>query len=96
MQWLWTWDGRSFGYRRNDLLFTKNGNNVGYFADEEVYSTHGNYLGELKNGRLITKNSSRHKRSSTRVPTIGTSFADKVDYVGYAMYAGYEDFPEID
>lgn len=95
MQWLWTWGGRSFGYRRDDLLFTKDGSNIGYFQGEEVYSTHGEYLGELKNGRLITKNSSTYKRSSTRVPTVGTSYVDRVDYVGYAMYAGYEDFPEL-
>ena len=96
MHWLWTWSGRSFGYRQGDLLFTKNGNHIGYFQDEEIYSVHGNYLGELKNGRLIIKNGSKHKRSSTCVPIAGTNYADRADYAGYAMRAGYEDFSEID
>lgn len=95
MTWLWTWGGKSFGYKRDGLLFTKNGENVGYFQGDVVFSLSGNYLGELKNGRLITNNNSRNKRSGVRAPHAGTSYVDKVDYVGYVMYAGYEDFPEL-
>lgn len=96
MTWLWTWGGRSFGYRHEDNLFTSSGNNIGYFKGEEVYAcSNGRYLGELKNGKLITKQSSQHKHASPKVSVIGASHADKVDHVGYVMYAGYEDFPEF-
>jgi hypothetical protein len=96
MKWLWTWSGRSFGYRRDDLLFTQDGQNVGYFKDDELYSLKGQYLGELRNdNRLITSLHKNGKISHSCVPQAGSSYAHHVDYVGYVMYAGYEDFPEL-
>jgi len=96
MNWYWTWGGRCFGYRNGDNLFTSNGTNIGYFNGEEVYAcTDGKYLGELKNGKLITNQSKKHKRLSPRVQVVGGSYASYVDHVGYVMYSGHEDFPEF-
>jgi hypothetical protein len=35
--WLWTWDGVCFGYRRGNSLFTYDGIEVGRFSGVEVY-----------------------------------------------------------
>src|SRR2546427_80641 len=48
MDWLWTWGGECFGYRRNDRLLAYYGLQVGRFHGDEVYGSDGRYLGELK------------------------------------------------
>lgn len=96
MQWLWTWKGKSFGYRRNDELRLQNGTHVGTFRGDEVFDFDGNYLGEIKNkNRLITKKSSKNKkgpRSSKRSKLVGT--VGRVNFVGYVSLVGYEKFPD--
>lgn len=49
MQWLWTWGGKSFGYRDGDNLWTQDGRHVGRFHGDEVYGADGSYLGEIRN-----------------------------------------------
>jgi hypothetical protein len=90
----WTWRGKYLGYRVEDNLFTYRGRYVGKFHGEEVYGADGRYLGEEKTeGRLITNKSKRPwtKPSSGRVS--GAPYGRFANYVGYVMYAGYEDFP---
>jgi hypothetical protein len=103
MEWLWTWGGRSFGYRDAAALWTHDGRHVGMFtsdaeaSDDEVYGPHGEYLGELLSGRLITHLQKKHHRGPSFTPYARRgSFAKYADYVGYAMYAGYEDFPKLE
>jgi sporulation protein YlmC with PRC-barrel domain len=94
MEWLWTWGGVSFGYRDGDALWTHDGRHVGRLAGNEVFSADGRYLGEIHNGRLITHSGKRSGRQAGFMP-----FANRVgdvnwvDYVGYVMLVGYEDFP---
>ena len=55
MDWLWTWGGKSFGYRSGYDLLAYHGLQVGIFHGDENYGRDGCYLGELMNGgRLIT------------------------------------------
>ena len=95
MAQLWTWGGTYFGYRDHDDLWTYDGRHVGQFHGSEVYGPDGRYLGEIMNSdRLITSTSksiwrqgsfSPYARRAGQVPYL--------NYVGYVMYAGYEDFP---
>ena len=97
MQWLWTWGGRCFGYREGDDLWTYNGRHVGKFVGDDVYGPDGRYLGELINGdRLITQVKKAWRPAG--FPRWGkrVGYAKFVDYVGFTMYAGYEDFPELE
>ena len=92
---LWTWRGAFFGYREDDALWTYQGKHVGWFRGEEVYSMTGNYIGELESKeRLITKSHKKHLRAPVFAPYAQrSSIVRYVNYVGYVMYAGCEDFP---
>jgi hypothetical protein len=95
--WLWTWGGECFGYRRDDRLFAYYGKQVGKFHGDEVYGADGSYLGELKSEkRLITNLSKQSWRRSGFGPVQGGSYARYASYAGYAMYGGFEDFPHPD
>ena len=97
MDWLWTWGGISFGYRRDDRLFTHNGLQVGKFHGDEIYGSDGRYLGEIRNGnRLITHTGKKSRRKSGFGPVQGGNYMRKANYVGYVMYIGHEDFPSPD
>jgi hypothetical protein len=95
MEWLWTWGGKSFGYRDGDALWTHDGRHVGQFYGDDVYGTDGRYLGELKNrNRLITNLGKKGWRQSPFWPYGNrVAYVPYTDYVGYVMYIGYEDFP---
>ena len=97
MDWLWTWGGECFGYRKNDRLFAYHGMQVGRFQGDEVYGSDGRYLGELKSrNRLITNLGKKGWVKSSFAPVLGGSYARFANYVGYVMYVGYEDFPSPD
>jgi hypothetical protein len=59
MQRLWTWEGKYFGYRRRDDLFTASGRHVGRFRGDEVFDEAGMYLGEIHEDRLIRNRAKR-------------------------------------
>ncbi len=98
MNWLWTWSGRSFGYKDGDNLWTHDGQHIGKFYNgSEIYGPNGQYLGELLNGRLITNLSKKHLTSYSFAPYAKRiPFVKYIDYVGYVMYAGHEDFPRLE
>lgn len=93
MEWLWTWSGKSFGYRNDDNLFTHFGKHIGKFYDSEVYDVQGKYLGELNNNRLINNTRKRSFIRGSFAPYAGCAYAKYGDYIGYVMYAGFKDFP---
>jgi hypothetical protein len=94
MKHLWTWSGRYFGYRENNELWSKSGKHVGKIYDDEVYSHEGKYLGEMLNGRLIRSHQKRfYCKYATTQYSQRAAYNSFVDYVGYVMYAGFEDFP---
>jgi hypothetical protein len=94
MEWLWTWGGKTFGFRDGDELWAKDGRHVGRFHGDEVYAPDGLYLGEVLQGRLITKRRKKgHRKGSFTPMTSRAGRTGKVDRVGSVMLAGYEDFP---
>jgi hypothetical protein len=99
--WLWTWSGVCFGYRRGDSLFTCDGIEVGRFSGAEVYGPDGRYLGELMNGhsgvRLITSSYKKSLAGVAFVPTVDRAHKKPADRRGQPLYCGYQDFclPEI-
>jgi hypothetical protein len=91
---LWTWSGKFFGYRQGDALRTYRGHHIGYFVGDDAFSLDGRYLGEAKDNRLITNRSKKNLRAgSVAQYAKNTAIVKFVDYVGFVMYAGYEDFP---
>lgn len=94
MAWLWTWKGKSFGYKVRDELRTQDGRHVGRFYNNEVYGVDGKYIGELRGNRLITNKSKKSLRKSPFSPKMkNVGYVDKVNYVGNVMIIGYEEFP---
>ncbi|MPW23697.1 hypothetical protein GCT13_45130 [Paraburkholderia sp. CNPSo 3157] len=92
--WLWTWGGTSFGYREGDDLWTHDGRHVGRFTGQEVYAPNGVYLGELiGTDRLITCQVKRGRRQAGFTPFAPRTACTAPGALGYAMYAGHEDFP---
>lgn len=97
MDWLWTWGGKSFGFRDGEDLWTHDGRQVGRFRGEEVFAPDGRYLGELRKGKLITRISSKNRRGPVFAPHANrVGRVDRVGHVGSVMIAGYEDFPGPD
>jgi hypothetical protein len=95
--WLWTWGGACFGYRRENSLFTYDGLEVCRFSGTEVYGADGRYIGELSTSedgpRLITN---VYKKSRTCAPF--TPDSDRPQKRQEArgcdsLYVGHEDFP---
>jgi hypothetical protein len=69
MKALWTWSGKSFGYRDGDDLLTRGGCHVGRFHEEVIFGPDGHYLGELRdNNRLIIDLSKQNLRNDTFTP----------------------------
>ncbi|UTM01091.1 hypothetical protein MID00_16570 [Alcaligenes sp. NLF5-7] len=95
MSWLWTWKGKSFGYRRGNELRLQNGMHIGTFIGDEIYGIDGKYLGEVRNeSRLIVRKASKGKsgpkvsRKMKLVAQVG-----RVNMIGLVGLVGYEDFP---
>jgi hypothetical protein len=96
--WLWTWNGVCFGYRRGDSLFTYDGVEVGRFSGAEVYDADGSYLGEVRNAeeggdRLIASSYKKSRMAASFVPTIESAQKKPADRKQEPLYCGYEDFP---
>jgi hypothetical protein len=95
--WLWTWNGIFFGYRRGDSLFTHDGVEVGRFSGTEIYGVDGQYLGEVSAAndghRLITNLYKKSRRLSAFTPTFDRFYKPRADRTGEPLYSGHEDFP---
>lgn len=96
MDHVWTWGGTYFGYFSNEDLFTHDGRHIGKRSPSgEIYDARGKYLGELQNeNRLITNLAKKSWRGYGFAPHARRgSIVPFVNYVGYVMYVGHEDFP---
>ncbi|XUW93645.1 hypothetical protein OH764_36475 (plasmid) [Burkholderia sp. M6-3] len=98
MDWLWTWGGKSFGYRDGDDLWARDGRNVGRFVGDEVFAPDGTYLGEMMGtSRLITCEAKMGRRTTGFHPQdrriVHTVYPD---YSAYPTDAGYQEFPAPD
>ena len=96
--WLWSWNGVCFGYRRGDSLFTYDGVEVGRFSGSEIYDAAGSYLGEVRNteengDRLTTSSYKKSRMVASFVPTIESAQKRPGDCNQEPLYCGYEDFP---
>lgn len=97
MEWLYTWGGRSFGYKDGDRLYTHDGRNVGKFYGNEIYGQDRAYLGEIRNQILITNTSKKGNRKSGFVQNAGrVGMVNRIDRVGNVMVVGFEDFPKLE
>lgn len=98
VDWLWTWGGKSFGYRDGDDLWARDGRNVGRFVGDEVFAPDGTYLGEMMGtSRLITCEAKMGRRTTGFHPQdrriVHTVYPD---YSAYPTDAGYQEFPAPD
>ena len=97
MRWLWTWGGRFFGYREGDELWTYDGRHVSRLIGDEVYGPSGRYLGEIMQGRLITSlNKTSWMRTTFAPHGSRIGYVPFLDYVGYVMILGYEEFLKLE
>jgi hypothetical protein len=95
VEWFWTWDGKSVGYRYRRCLFRYDGLQIGLFDGDEIYGADSAYLGEVINGdRLIRKLSKTAQHRSAYAPEHGAGFTRYADHAAHLMLAGYEDFPD--
>src|SRR5579871_527342 len=96
-EWMWTWNGVSFGYRLGDSLFTYDGIEVGRFAGAEVFGIDGRYLGDVRNAadgsRLITNSYKKLRMVEEFAPTFGRGHKRQGDRSSEQLYCGHEDFP---
>ena len=103
---VWTWNGRCFGYRRRNSLFTYDGFEVGRFVGSEVYGPDGYYLGELRGTedldglrsagdslRLITSSYKKARMVEEFKPTRQPGKSREPNRMPAPVYCGYEDFP---
>lgn len=91
-----TWEGRYFGYLDSDDLWTHDGRHVGRINNGEIFDASGMYLGEVLNDRLITNVNRKNSRGYGFSPFSNRAgVVSHVNYVGYVMYSGYEDFPML-
>jgi len=99
MEWLWTWKGKSFGYRQANNLRLQNGTHVGTFVEDTVFALDGSYLGEIRStNRLITHKASKKSKKgpTSQRKTKLVSQVGRVNLVGLVSLSGYEDFPAPD
>ena len=97
LKWLWTWGGKSFGYRDGDKLFTMEGLQVGRFFGREVYRPDGSYLGETGPGEdavaLVTNHYKRSRTQPGFVPVLVDPKMPLAPQPPRPFYLGHEDFP---
>ena len=63
----------------------------------EIFDRNGHYLGELRENRLITALDKQIKLGSSFTPDASrVRVIPRAEYVGYAVDAGYQDFPSPD
>lgn len=96
--YLWGWDGKFFGYRDGDTLWTVRGQHVGRFKGNEVFDADGFYLGEIRQGkRLITHELKRNRREGRFTPELArTGLPFVPDEPSLEMWAGYTAFPALE
>jgi hypothetical protein len=96
-EWLWTWRGVCFGYRRQASLFTPDGLEVGRFFGADIHDPDGWYIGEIISAedgpRLITN---VYKKTRTRAAFTPDSDRPQRRLEARApepLFVGHEDFP---
>ena len=91
MNHYWAWGGKYIGFSEGCYLYSKRGAPIGYINGDEVFDFSGHYLCDIMDGRLIVKMGKCVAGGARAKPCgmIGMSYAD---YVGNAMFAGYQDF----
>lgn len=92
---LWASNGKFFGYRLNNSLFTPDGREAGQFSEgDEIYDRYGIYRGEVRKGnRLVTNLSKRDWTRRSFLPQAGLRFRPSNDLASIQVIAGFEDFP---
>lgn len=93
IQWVWTWGGKSFGYRHGELLYTYLGVQAGRLYGDSVFARDGRYLGELIGDRLIGNPKVHTLVRPPFKPRVSACHPNRADVLPQAISAGYADFP---
>lgn len=93
MQRLWTWDGKYFGYRHRNDLFTAMGHYVGRFRGDEIFDAAGMYLGEIHDDRLIRNRAKRGRLGPRAERTSGPTVPALADVEARQPSGQFEGFP---
>jgi hypothetical protein len=101
LDWLWTWSGLCFGFRRGNSLFTYDGVEVGRFSGAEIFGVDGCYLGEVRRSedgtsRLITNLYKRSRKAPPFIPAFDRSHHRPAGRTAHPLYCGHEEFPAPD
>lgn len=89
----WAWGGKYIGQRSGAFLYSSSGKPIGRFDGDNLFDFDGNYIGEVRNEKfLIVNPQKKYIRSYSCCEPVSRCGISYVDYCGYAMYAGYEDF----
>lgn len=89
----WAWGGKYIGERSGDYLYSHTGKPLGHFSGEEIYDFEGKYIGEVRDEKyLIVDCMKKSKRGFSCCEPTAHCGSSYMDYCGYVMYAGYEDF----
>jgi hypothetical protein len=95
--WLWTWGGACFGYRRETSLFSHDGLEIGHFIGAEVYGADGAYIGELNiaadGPRLITNVYKKSRTGAIFIPDFDRPQKQPGAREPEPLFIGHEDFP---
>lgn len=97
IEWLWTWGGVYFGYRKGEWLFSYEGIGVGRFVGDEVFDANGKYLGELgstgQEVRLTASNYKNNRVVAAFSPKAEKAYERRANRFPEKAYCGYQDFP---
>jgi hypothetical protein len=93
MQRLWTWEGKYFGYRRRNELFTATGQHVGCFRGDEIFDAAGIYLGEIHDDRLIRNRAKRGRMGPRAAFVKGPTVSALADIEARQPSGQFEGFP---
>lgn len=98
MFWMWTCDGKCFGYLDGDDLWTSGGQHAGKLHGKEIYDQHGMYRGEVINeNRLIFCATKRGWHGFRFSPLVSRPpLRRQADLEDFAMPAGYRTFSPPD
>lgn len=93
MKRLWTWEGKYFGHRWRDDLFTSGGKHVGRFRGDEIFDSIGMYIGEIHDNRLIRNKAKRGRMGPRAEPATSAAAPALADIEGKQPMGQFEGFP---
>ena len=95
MDRIYRWNGRYFGFIRNDRLFAADSTYLGWLDDDgRVWEANGNFLGEIVDDNYILRRTSMAtpaRRARRATPATPAAPARAANRAGRASRAGWVD-----